>query len=61
MLQPSPGLGGSQTEAVAKIYQDTDELPLARWCFARWCYWLLRQRKYSVPAFPPNFPQGKAN
>ena len=55
MLQPSPGLGGSQTEAVAKIYQDMDELPLARWCFVHWCYWLLQQHKHSGPAFPRRF------
>jgi len=36
-------------------------LLLARWCFARWCYWLLRQCKYSAQAIPPNFPQGKAD
>ena len=53
MLQPSPGLGGSQTEAV--VYQDTDELPLARWCFVHWCYWLLQQHKHSGPAFPRRF------
>ena len=48
MLQPSPGLGGSKTEAVANCIRGTDELTLVLWC-----YWLLQRPKYSGPAFPP--------
>jgi len=44
------------TEAADSLSGPDDVLPLAHWCYAPWCYWMLRRHKYSYWAFPRFFP-----